>query len=104
MAIVLNSGYFLPTVKLGAAQELNVGASSVKSTAIGTAGQTPNRLIRLCATVACRIAIGTNPTATETSALISPNIVEYMEITPGERVAVIQDSVAGKLSIVECIL
>ncbi|CAB4141078.1 hypothetical protein UFOVP413_34 [uncultured Caudovirales phage] len=104
MAIVLNSGYFLPTAKYGNAQNVSIGASSVQSTVIGTAGQTPNRLIRLCATTNCRIAIGTNPTASATSTLLPANAIEYCELTPGERFAVIQDSAAGTLSITECVL
>ena len=104
MTIVLNSGLYSPTVKYGAAQNVSVGASSVQSTVIGTAGQTPNRLIRLCATTNCRIAIGTNPTATATSTLLPANVVEYAELSPGERFAVIQDSAAGTLSITECVL
>lgn len=104
MAIILNSGQFLPTVKYGTAQNITVGASSAQSTVIGTVGQTPNRLIRLCATTNCRIAIGTSPTATASSTLLPANIVEYVELTAGERVAVIQDSAGGTLSITECTL
>lgn len=104
MTIILNSGNFMPTVKYGTAQEVTVGAASAQSSVIGTAGQTPNRLIRLCSTTACRVAIGTNPTAAATSALLPANVVEFTELTPGERIAVIQESAAGKLSIVECVL
>ena len=104
MAIILNGGNFLQTIKLSTAQEVTVGAASAQSSVIGTAGQTPNRVVRLCATTACRIAVGTNPTATATGTLLPANVAEFTELTPGERIAVIQESAAGKLSITECIV
>lgn len=104
MAIVLNSGNILPTVKISTAQELTVGAASVQSSTIGTSGRTPNIVIRIVSTTACRILTGSNPTAVATSALLPANVVEFTEITPGDKIAVIQESAGGKLSIAECIL
>lgn len=104
MAIVLNSGNILPTVKISTAQEVTIGAASAQSTAIGTAGRSPNLVIRIVATTACRILTGSNPTAVATSALLPANTVEFTEITPGDKIAVIQESAGGKLSISECIL
>ncbi|TAH36536.1 MAG: hypothetical protein EYC62_02515 [Alphaproteobacteria bacterium] len=104
MALILNGGNFLPTVKLSTSQDVTVGASSAQSAAIGTAGQTPNKIIRLVSTTACRIALGTNPTATSTSTFLPANVVEFTEISPGEKIAVIQDTGGGKLNVSECIL
>lgn len=104
MAIVLNSGNILPTVKISTAQEVTIGAASAQSTAIGTAGRTPNLIIRIVSTTACRILTGSNPTAVATSALLPANVVEFTEITQGDKIAVIQESAGGKLSISECIV
>lgn len=104
MALILNGGNFLPTVKLSASQDVTVGASSAQSTAIGTAGHTPNKIVRIVSTTACRIAIGTNPTAVAASTFLPANVVEFTEIAPGEKIAVLQESAGGKLNISECIL
>ena len=100
MALVLNSGNFLPTVKLRLPQEVTVGAASAQSSAfsIGT------KLIRIVSTTACRFEIGSNLTATATSALLPAGVVEFTEVSPSDKIAVIQESGAGKLSIAECIL
>ncbi len=103
MALPIN-GNFLPTVRLGVAQEVAIGASSAQSAAFGTAGHSPNKLLRLCATVGCRLAFGVNPTATATGAFLPADAIEYIELLPGDKVAVIQEASGGKLSIVECIV
>jgi len=77
--------------------EIATGAASVQSTAL-TAGASA---IRLACTSACRIAIGTNPTATATSMLLMPGEGEYFLVNGGEKVAAIQETAVGKLSIVE---
>ncbi|MGE0252001.1 MAG: hypothetical protein AB7G80_05005 [Dongiaceae bacterium] len=100
MAIFLNGGNFLPTIQYGAAQNVTVGASSVQSSAVAAG----TRLIRLCANVPCRVAIGSNPTASATSTLIPANSVEVVEIAGGHKVAVIQDSAGGTLSVTEAVV
>jgi hypothetical protein len=82
---------FLP----GAAQEVATGAASAQSMAIAS------KAVRLCATAACRVAFGANPTAVATSLYLAPNVPENFLVQPGDKVAVIQESAAGKLSIVE---
>lgn len=104
MALILNSGNFLPTIKLGSSQDVTVSGTSAQSTAIGVSGQTPNRLVRLVSTTACRIITGANPTALSNSTFLPANVVEFSEISPGDKIAVIQESVGGKLNITECIL
>ena len=105
MTIVFNSGNIMPTIKLGKAQEVAIGPKSAQSAAIGKAGQTPNKLVRLSATSACRIVTsGANPTAMASSTYLPANTVEFTEISPGDKIAVIQEAGAGKLSITECAL
>jgi hypothetical protein len=79
--------------------------ASVQSTAFG--GQT--YWIRVCAvgvesaTVdGVRIAVGDNPTATATSALIPVNWVEYIKCSPGQKIAVLGNNAStGNVSVVE---
>jgi len=98
--LIGGNGGNLPTVRLGTAQEVAFGATSSQS---GTVAAT-TRLVRLAATASCRIALGTNPTAAGASALLPAGVVEFTEIIPGDKVAVIQESAGGKLSITECII
>jgi len=84
--------------RLGAAQEVAIGASSAASTAFGA--QTYQ--VRLAATSACRVRIADGtPTANATDAYLPPDKPEYFTCTPGQKVAVIQEAAAGKLSVVE---
>jgi len=80
------------------------GGASVQSAAFGA----QTRYIRICvqgaitATSGVRIAIGDNPTASASTALLPVNWVEYVKVTPGQRIAVLgNDTVTGSLSLVE---
>jgi hypothetical protein len=49
-----------------------------------------------------RIAVGDNPTASATSALLALNWVEYIKVTPGQKIAALGNSAAtGSLSVTE---
>lgn len=81
-------------------QEVTTGAASAV-TANPFGAQT--HVVRLCATAACRYAIGVPATvaATATGAYLPANVIEYIQVRPGEKVAAIQDVGAGKLSVTE---
>jgi hypothetical protein len=84
--------------RLGAAQDVITGAASAASAAFGS----QTRQIRVSATAACRILVGDGtPTAGATDAYLPANVVEYLDVTPGQRIAAIQEAVAGKLSVTE---
>jgi len=88
----------LDSARLGAAQEVTIGAASAASTAFAST----TYQIRVCSTIACRIKIGDGtPTATATDAYLPPNIAEYFTTGPSQKIAVIQEAAAGKLSITE---
>jgi hypothetical protein len=58
----------------------------------------------VCIGNACYINIGSNPTAAATdnnSILLPAGVVEYFHVTPGQRVAVIQDTGAGTFCVAE---
>jgi hypothetical protein len=49
-----------------------------------------------------RISVGDNPTASATTAALPMNWVEYIRVTPGQKVAVLGNSAAtGTLNVVE---
>jgi hypothetical protein len=87
-----------PASRLGAAQEVTIGAASAASTAFGA--QTYQ--IRVAATIGCRIKVGDGtPTAAATDAYLPANQAEYLSCTPGQKIAVIQETTGGKLSVTE---
>lgn len=104
MPVPTNRSHFLPTVRLaaGASQDITVTGTSAQSTALGTAGDPNNILVRIVATTAVRYRSSTNPTATTTDTLLPANVVEFTEITPGDKLAVIQESAGGKFNITVC--
>ena len=83
--------------RLGAAQTVAVGATSAASTAFGAG----TFAIRVASTSACRIVINGNPTAAATDAYLPANWVSELTVSPGEKIAVIQDTAAGSLSVTE---
>ena len=66
-------------------QQVAIGAGSVQSAALGDT----TRFIRIHADVACRIALGSNPTASSTSMRIGAGGTEYLGVLPGLKLAVI---------------
>jgi hypothetical protein len=100
-------------------QNVAIGAASAQSALFQAGGPTnvynpdgtvstsqPNNTthIRVCATVNCWIAFGTNPTAVvaaSPSILIVAYTPEYFWVNHGERIAVIQDSSGGTLNVAE---
>lgn len=66
-------------------QQVNIGASSVQSAALGDV----TRFVRIHADAACRIAVGSNPTASSASMRIGAGGTEYLGVVPGLKIAVI---------------
>lgn len=89
--------YGLPP--LGAAQDVVIGAGSLQSNAFAATTVS----VLLASTSDCRIAFGTNPTATATSTLLPAGVPLPVRVEKGQsyKVAVIQESAAGKLSVTE---
>ena len=84
----------------GKSYALSVGAASVQG-ALPSSGVT---IVRLFSTVDAWVAFGTNPTASiegVTSVFMPGGVVEYFEIRPDEKIAVIRNSSSGKLYVTE---
>lgn len=86
--------------RLGASQNIAIGAASAQN---GTALGAQTHALLLSATGNCHVLIGTNPTALATSTLIkSTDIPLVVKVTPGEKIAVIQDGAStGNLNVTE---
>jgi hypothetical protein len=78
-------------------QVIAVSGTSAQSAATG--GSTG--YVRLLATTLCHIRGGANPTATTSNMPLAPYVPEYIMLTPGHKIAVIQNSAAGTLYITE---
>ena len=77
-------------------QELAVGAASVTSALL------TKNVVRLCASVDCRVAIGQAPTALVSSMRLPAGVVEYIAIYGSrDKIAVIRESIDGALTITE---
>lgn len=78
----------------GAAQSVAIGAASTQSAAVNNTG------VRLAPTADCHVAVGVNPSATTASTLMFGASVEFVAISPGDKVAVLQSgSATGSLSV-----
>lgn len=66
-------------------QQVAVGASSAQSLVFADT----TRFIRIHSDVACRVAIGANPTASTTSMRVGAGGTEYLGVLPGLKIAVI---------------
>jgi hypothetical protein len=81
-------------------------ASTVSVAVSGTSAQssalsTTTGYVRLLATTLCHLRFGSNPTATTAHMPLAPYVPEYFTITPGTKIAAIQNSAAGTLYITE---
>lgn len=90
-----------------AAQALEPDTANKVNVAIGVASAQSavlaKGIYRIQSDVDCFIEIGTNPTATTSSLPLAANAMEVWHIREGQKIAVIQKSGAGNLSIVPLI-
>ena len=71
-----------------ATQTVSIGGASAQSAAFGTS----TRMIGVHTDAICSVEIGTNPTATTSSKRMAANTTEYMEVYPGQIIAVISNT------------
>ena len=90
----------------GTSQVVAIGAASVQSSAfqnVVTAGsQQVTSCIQICATVACFVAVGANPTAVANTTMYVPlGTPIRLAVNPGDKIAVIQAASSGRLYVTE---
>ena len=85
----------LPCITPATSQKVAIGSGSAQSAAIAAT------VVRVVGTADCHLAFGANPTAVAdgTCVFLPANVPEYFQVTSGNKLAVIQDSVAGNLYI-----
>ena len=83
----------------GLSQDVPFTGTSAASTSFGV----ETYQVRLSSTAACRFRVveAAGGTAVATDVLIPPNWIEYICVTPGQKIAVIQNVGAGSLNITE---
>lgn len=84
----------------GVSDFVAIGATSAQSAAFSSHCQE----VRIVCTSDAWIKFGVNPTAaaTDNNGLYMPaGAIEYFHVTPGEKVAVIQDTAAGSMCVAE---
>lgn len=89
-----------PGSRPGASQDITTGASSASSTAFGPETYQV-RLSAKTSAVRYRVVENAGGTAVATDTLLPVNWVEYITVTPGQKIAAIQDSAAGALNVTE---
>lgn len=84
----------------GTSQDITTGASS--ATLANPFGSETYQ-VRLSATAAVRYRVveSGGGTAVATDTLLPGGVVEYIVVSPGQKIAAIQDSAAGKLNVTE---
>tara|TARA_B100001113_G_scaffold261956_1_gene216860 strand:- start:3011 stop:3304 length:294 start_codon:yes stop_codon:yes gene_type:complete len=84
---------------LGNTQTVSIGTSSAQSSAVS--GKL--NVYRIIGSCDSHIAIGVNPTATTSSAMLPAYTIEYIVIPEGEKVAVLKFATQnGTMYITEC--
>jgi hypothetical protein len=84
----------------GVSDYVTVSGTSAQSAAFGN----HTHEVRIVSTTNCHINFGANPTAaaTDNNGIYLPaGVVEYFHVSPGQKVAAIQDSAGGTLCVAE---
>lgn len=87
-----------PTTWYGATQVIAVGTSS---SAISNATDADTRLLRLATTTDAHVKIGDSPTATTSDPILPAGAIDYVIVEGSTKVAAIQVSTGGSLSVTE---
>jgi hypothetical protein len=94
------NGWHFPVFALGTTHHISNPSTSTQTSAFGSS----TRIIRVSTTGgALNIAIGSDPTATSTSAIVPENDVEYFKVNAGEKLAALDGHGhgQGKITITE---
>lgn len=90
--------FYQGTRAYGTVQRVTVSGTSAQSSVLTNYDE-----VMVHATTACYIVTGANPTATSSTGIpLSAGEKLHFRITPGDRIAVIQDSAGGFLFVAGC--
>ena len=82
----------------GAVQTISVAATSA---AVSNAFGAQTYQVRLASTVACYYTVEATPVATTSDNYLPANWVEYITVTPGQKIAAIRASADGTMTVTE---
>lgn len=90
------NGQIIQAMRPSTNQQITVTAASAQ-----TANPLTKQYVRLCSSTACRIAVGPDPTAAATSMRLPANVIDYITIHPGDKIAAIREAADGTLTVTE---
>jgi hypothetical protein len=82
----------------GTSQNITVAAASA---AVTNAFGSQTYAVRLASTTACWYVVAGTPVATTSDVYLPAGVIEIIKVNPGEKVAAIQASAGGTMSVVE---
>jgi hypothetical protein len=85
--------------RLGTVQNFTLTGTSQPSTAFSN----ETYMIRITATEGAYFVIGTTPVAADTDPLLGANVVDYITVTPGQKIAVLEADSGGVFSVTELV-
>jgi hypothetical protein len=85
--------------RLGTVQNFTLSGTSQASTAFSS----ETYMIRITATEGAYFVINSDPTATDADPLIGGNVVDYITVTPGQKIAVLEADSGGTFSVTELV-
>jgi hypothetical protein len=84
--------------RLGTVHTFTMSGSSQQTAAFGSGTY---RVRVATNTQPAFFALGSNPTATTSSNVMGINVVDYVTVNPGEKIAVLQAGTAGTITVTE---
>lgn len=91
--LTFRKGAYIPGTSYG---YTTTGASQQSSAMSATAS-----IVRVAVNQDTYVAVGTNPTATANDAMMPAGSVEFFAVTEGDKVAFLQVSTAGRITVTE---
>lgn len=90
-------GFAIQALKPGTVQTVSIsGTSAAVSTAFtGT-------VIRVVSTTPCHYHVAASPTATTSLSYLPAFTIEYLRVSPGDKIAFIQNAASGTAYVTEC--
>lgn len=86
-----SNGNVVYVIAPGVVQKITTSGTTAPSAAFGT----NTTIIRICCTAAVHYTLGAAPVADATMTYLPANVVEYIGVVPGQKIAFIQDSAGG---------
>lgn len=103
LAAADDNGHAVQALKQSTNKVVAISGTSAQSAAFGA----NTTVVRLATTTDCWVLFGSNPTAVAATnaggSFMGAGSVEYWRVDPATKVAVIQDSAAGNLSVTEMV-